>query len=598
MPTFEVGLDDGRKLQIDADNQDAALAGAQHFLSNNLRTPTASKSTAGFDVQGARDAGYSDDEILDQLAKSTPNFDIQGAHKAGYTSGEILDFLHPATTNTPPLPSGFQLDNHPRAQGLPPLPDGYQIESQTAPAAAAPQDGPVTKMGLAKAAGAGLLSGTVGIPGDIVSLINLARRGYGAVTGGKYDPAKDDYSLGQTYNAVRNAADNVYQPQNNSESWFKWGGEMLPAVAIGPEGLAEAGLVDGAKILGKRAITQAAVPAAASAAAGAATQGTSAEPYARAGAALLAGGLGTKVPKVEPTTSAAISALADKHFSDFRAAPVTVRPDVVESAAKQIQGDLAASGLSKAPANDFVSQYIGNTNPVSLDQLQETRALLGKAAKQADTPEGVAAIRAKKAIDNLMEGLDASATVSGAQALPGAMDSLRQGRATSAVANQLSLIEKAQAAGEINADVSESSRNAVRQQFGSLLKNAAAMRKLGPYQPDISKIARGTVLANTLRKATKVTGSDWHSTPHWIGALLAADLGAGGAISTGIAAAPFAGIALKKWQSVLEKNRVDALKSRIGANAQGLPPQAPPFNPWPTRALIGTLAGNNTNGNQ
>ncbi|WP_316235066.1 MULTISPECIES: hypothetical protein [unclassified Bradyrhizobium] len=32
MPVFEIGLDDGRKLQIDADSQEAALAGVQHFL--------------------------------------------------------------------------------------------------------------------------------------------------------------------------------------------------------------------------------------------------------------------------------------------------------------------------------------------------------------------------------------------------------------------------------------------------------------------------------------------------------------------------------------------------------------------------------------
>ena len=32
MPVFEIGLDDGRKLRIDAVDQEAALAGVQHFL--------------------------------------------------------------------------------------------------------------------------------------------------------------------------------------------------------------------------------------------------------------------------------------------------------------------------------------------------------------------------------------------------------------------------------------------------------------------------------------------------------------------------------------------------------------------------------------
>jgi hypothetical protein len=453
---------------------------------------------------------------------------------------------------------------------------------------------PVTAGGLAKAAGAGALSGTVGLPGDIVTLINLARKGYAGLRGNPYDATKDDYSLGQTYNSVRTAADNVYTPKNDAESWFKWGGEMLPAIAAGPEGLAEAGLVDAAKILGRRAITQAAVPAAASAAAGAATQGTAAEPYARAGAALLAGGLGTKVPKAKPPTSAAISALADQHFANFRSAPVTVKPDVVETAAKDIQNDLKSKGMFDTRAAKLVEPYIGNTDAVSLDRLQNTRSLLAGEAGAPGT-EGAAAIHAKKAVDSLMDALTPSDTVVGANALSGAMDALRQGRATSAVANQLGLVEKAQNAGEINADVSESARNAVRSQFGSLLKSSEAMRKLGPYQPDISKIARGTALTNTLRGVTKATGSNWHSSPQWLAALLAADLGAGGAISTGIAALPFAGIGLKKWQGVLEKKRVDALKSRIGANAPGLPPPAAPWNPLPARALIGALATGNGN---
>ena len=35
MPTYEIELDDGRKLHVDAVDQDAALAGAQHALTQN-----------------------------------------------------------------------------------------------------------------------------------------------------------------------------------------------------------------------------------------------------------------------------------------------------------------------------------------------------------------------------------------------------------------------------------------------------------------------------------------------------------------------------------------------------------------------------------
>ena len=46
----------------------------------------------GFDVEGARKAGYSEPEIVDHLAKQS-NFDIAGAKKAGYNDAEILQHL-------------------------------------------------------------------------------------------------------------------------------------------------------------------------------------------------------------------------------------------------------------------------------------------------------------------------------------------------------------------------------------------------------------------------------------------------------------------------------------------------------------------------
>ena len=45
-----------------------------------------------FDLEGAKKAGYSDDEIADFLA-SEKKFDIQGARSSGYSSGDIIKFL-------------------------------------------------------------------------------------------------------------------------------------------------------------------------------------------------------------------------------------------------------------------------------------------------------------------------------------------------------------------------------------------------------------------------------------------------------------------------------------------------------------------------
>src|SRR3990167_2444870 len=46
-----------------------------------------------FDYQGARQAGYSDEEIMSHLSESTPSFDVQGAIQSGYTPQEINQHL-------------------------------------------------------------------------------------------------------------------------------------------------------------------------------------------------------------------------------------------------------------------------------------------------------------------------------------------------------------------------------------------------------------------------------------------------------------------------------------------------------------------------
>tara|TARA_R110000868_G_scaffold8274_1_gene43058 strand:- start:198 stop:3014 length:2817 start_codon:yes stop_codon:yes gene_type:complete len=51
----------------------------------------------GFDVEGARKAGYSEPEIVDHLAKQS-NFDVVGAKKAGYSDAEILQHLSTAAS--------------------------------------------------------------------------------------------------------------------------------------------------------------------------------------------------------------------------------------------------------------------------------------------------------------------------------------------------------------------------------------------------------------------------------------------------------------------------------------------------------------------
>ena len=480
-----------------------------------------------------------------------------------------------------------------QSQNLPPIPDGFQLEHA---GSGATQEAPNTYSGDAKALASGVAKGVLDLPEGVTNLWNLGARGLAAlankagVPGSDYDPAKDDVQMPAWYDKAKGSIeDQLHTPQNDTERWLDWGGQFAPAIATGPEGLAGKGMMAAAKVLAKRAVLQAAVPAMASNAAGAVTSGTEAEPYARAAAAVFAGGLGAKGAAPEAVTSETVSDLANKNFDAFRSAPVTIKPDVVENAAKNIQSDLAASGLSKAPANDMVQQYIGNQTPVTLNQLQETRSLLGKAASRADQPEGVAAIRAKQGIDKLMQGLAPSDTVTGAAALPGALDALQQGRRNSAVANQLAMLEGKQQAGLDNAAVNVTSDPdlAIRKQLNSLLKSRSAMRKLSSYEDDIRAAAHGAPLARAASKLGGVLGG--HNS--FLVPLLTGEAFAPG-VGLGTAAGMYGtGIALRKYAARSTTYRLNNLTNKIASKAVGLPSRpTAPNNPLLTRALIASLA--------
>jgi len=61
----------------------------------------ANEPQSGFDVNAARQAGYSDDEILSHLT-STRSFDVDGATKSGYSKQDIIGYLATRPTGTAP----------------------------------------------------------------------------------------------------------------------------------------------------------------------------------------------------------------------------------------------------------------------------------------------------------------------------------------------------------------------------------------------------------------------------------------------------------------------------------------------------------------
>ncbi len=62
-----------------------------------------------FDYAGARNAGYTDDEIMSHLSEINPDFDIQGAKNAGYSLEEINEHLD-TSQNEPAKPERSSLE--------------------------------------------------------------------------------------------------------------------------------------------------------------------------------------------------------------------------------------------------------------------------------------------------------------------------------------------------------------------------------------------------------------------------------------------------------------------------------------------------------
>lgn len=91
--------------------------------------PPSATSSPAFDLDGAKKAGYSDDEIAQHLAKSR-NFDYAGATKAGYSPQEIIQHLNsqaPSPSRTPaPTPTGTPEGNkEPASKSTPAAPSKF-----------------------------------------------------------------------------------------------------------------------------------------------------------------------------------------------------------------------------------------------------------------------------------------------------------------------------------------------------------------------------------------------------------------------------------------------------------------------------------------
>lgn len=170
-----------------------------------------------------------------------------------------------------------------------------------------------TAIDVAKSAGIGVARGAIGVAGLIGDMTDLGAKGIEAASnlvsdatgterykrpegGSALDKIPTTQSITK---AVEGATGDFYKPETTAGEYARTVGEFLPAALAGPGGMA------------RKVVMQAAVPGVASEAAGQATEGTAVEPYARAGAGLVAGFGGAVLSRPGSTASAIRSQLPE-----------------------------------------------------------------------------------------------------------------------------------------------------------------------------------------------------------------------------------------------------------------------------------------------
>jgi hypothetical protein len=606
MPTFEVGLDDGRTIHIDADDQDAALAGAQHFIANNPKrspaqnlpplpegyqledgspwnafrvsdSPQAVQINAAA-IKHARGLGFSDDQIAGHLADKYPTM--------------LLDHLSGATQETPPLPEGFQLESGSQSATQngrlmfdslpkgPPAKSGGRLMFDDLPKGKQP-----SVAGDVATQVAGHLAEA---PENILTAApNLASAiSHGMVWGANKMAPNSDF--------VKNWNEQQADEDNRAaalQSLIPTVSKYVPKAQTGLgdtagsiADFAPAALLPGSAL---RRVLRTVVPGTASEGAGAVADQIAPDyaPAARTAAAVLAGSL-TERGRAPSVDVDAAKAATNASYDAARSAGVTYDPQALAAAASAKKAALNKIGISEksAPsAHDTLDSFIGNQSPMSLTDLEEHRQLingdLSKGGKEAKAANAV-----KDVIDSVMSNPQNAVSWSGANPAD-AYAALQQGRSRAQALQRLKDIEGLQNNAEVTHNVHGTDLNkAFKMQFGSALKSDDTVR--GFTNPDLlarmQSISKGSFPQGIAKKLGGGDLSHW-SVPELAGLAFPLTMPAVVAMRT-------LGYGLSKSVDAKALAKVAQLKAAIAK--QGGLPFTPAINPWPTRAVIGALAAN------
>jgi len=469
------------------------------------------------------------------------------------------------------LPPGFVLDQPPEAaSGLPP---GFVLDK--APGAGAD----IVKSIPADLAG--LVSGTVGLPGDISNLLakgsKVASDYLTQKMGFETDPRPLPESLLPTSGSIQNRIEGVtgqlYQPQTGPGRVVQNAISFAPAVLGGPEALIP-------KIL-----SRVAAPAAGSEAGRALTEGTAAQPYGElAGALLGAGGASAALSKINAAAASKaaratlpevddIKAAARAQYQDPAVEAVRIRPAAVTGLATKVENDLVDQGFRprlQSGVFDIVNELKTARGPVAVADLDSARKALGVISREVDavgapTGNAVAARKAIGHLDDFIPNLTPSQLLRGDADVANSI--LREARANWGAAKRAEQVQTLAANAEINAAAAHSGaniQNATKQAFKPLLRNQGA-KAVGFNDQEmeaLNKIVRGSWTGSAARAAGNLLGGG--------GGLGMLASGAAGYEAGGVPGAIAAGLAgrvLKKIGNRSTLNAVQHLDTLIRSRA-------------------------------
>ncbi len=429
-----------------------------------------------------------------------------------------------------------------------------QVQAQLAP-----KSTPVSAGGLAKAGAAGVGEGVAGLLGAPADLTDLALRGVDALTGknARASAAGLTKALGSENikKTIEGYTGEFYKPQNAAEGVLNTAGSFAPLLATGPGGVA------------RKLLTNVVAPTVGSEAAGALTSGTDAEPYARAGGALLGMGgaskLGRSIESRNATIAAAptaeMRAVTSKGYDDLTAQNVAtpIAQSELNGLSSTIRADLNKEGLRPSVADKAhnalkeleVPGTKGAPDVVDLVAARQTyKNLLG-----SPDANSAAAAKALGHIDTAIERLS-----------PGTMSKIKDLDQQWGAVRANEALDKKMARAELRAAGAGSGMNVgnkIRQKTADLLLSKDARYLSDASKADLEKVVRGTTAQNAVRIASNMLGGGGG-----IASTLVGVGGAGAGYASGhpeFAAAPFLGMGLRSMGSRMTANQAAKAAANI-----------------------------------